>query len=90
MSGARRNRILSVIHMLTEFLENDEDEYEEYERSASTKIKGVEKGKVRTILFIENDIIEISVFKILANTNAKFTSCFFNKISFCKFHFFFI
>ena len=58
MSGARRNRILSVIHMLTEFLENDEDEYEEYERSASAKIKGVEKGKVRTILFIENDIIQ--------------------------------
>ena len=58
MSGARRNRILSVIHMLTEFLENDVDEYEEYERSASAKIKGVEKGKVRTILFIENDIIQ--------------------------------
>ena len=58
MSGARRNRILSVIHMLTEFLENDEDEYEEYERSASAKIKGVERGKVRTILFIENDIIQ--------------------------------
>ena len=40
--------------------------------------------------FIENNIIEISIFKVFANTNAKFTSCFFNKVSFCKFHFFFI
>ena len=58
MSNARINRIMSCIRMLCSFLEDDEDDYEDYDRSAAAKIKGLPKEPVRDIDFIPNDTIE--------------------------------
>jgi len=57
MSNARVNRLMSAIRMLTSFLEDDEDEYEDYDRSAAAKIKGLPKDPVRDIVFIPDDLI---------------------------------
>lgn len=58
MSSARINRLMSATRMLCSFLEDDEDEYEEYERSAAAKIKGLPKESRREILFISNELVQ--------------------------------
>lgn len=56
-SNQRVNRVLSMIHMWTQFLEDDEDQYEDYERSASEKVRGLSKEPVRDIVFLEDSAI---------------------------------
>ena len=56
-SNQRVNRTLSMIHMWTQFLEDDEDQYEDYERSASEKVRGLQKEPVRDIVFLEDAVI---------------------------------
>lgn len=57
LSSARCNRLLSCIHQLLSFCEEDDDLYEEYTRNASEKIKGLPKSPVRDIVFISDEII---------------------------------
>lgn len=58
LSNARINRLMSATRMICAYLEDDEDEYEDYERSAAAKIKGLPKQRVRDINFIPNEDIE--------------------------------
>ena len=62
-SNQRVNRTLSMIHMWTQFLEDDEDQYEDYERSASEKVKGLQKEPVRDIVFLE----DATILKVIDN-----------------------
>lgn len=57
LSSARINRLLSCIHMLLNFCENDDDLYEDYTRNASEKVKGLPKEPVREITFIPDKVI---------------------------------
>lgn len=66
LSNARINRMLSAIRMLCNYLEEDDDEYEEYEHSAASKVKGLPKEKIREITFLPNDIIELLYQKFIA------------------------
>lgn len=58
LSAARCNRLLSCIHMILEFCEDDDEIYEDYTRNASEKIKGIPKESVREITFISDEVIE--------------------------------
>lgn len=58
LSNARINRMLSAIRVTCSYLEEDDDEYDTYSRSAADKIKGLPKEKIREIEFIPNDVIE--------------------------------
>lgn len=57
MSNARINRLMSTVRVLCAYLEDDEDEYDDYDRSAAAKIKGLPKEEVREIVFIEDEVI---------------------------------
>lgn len=57
LSSARINRLLSCIHMLLNFCENDDELYEDYTRNASEKVKGLPKEPVREITFISDEVI---------------------------------
>jgi len=57
MSSARINRMMSAVRVLCSFLEDDEDTYEDYDRSAAAKIKGLPKDPVRDIVFIPDELI---------------------------------
>ena len=60
LSAARCNRELSMIHMMLAYCEDDTDEYEDYDRNASEKIKGIPKEKVREIEFLDDaDILTL-------------------------------
>lgn len=63
-SSARINRFQSSIRNLLAFAEEDEDEYE-YEINAMKAIKGVTGEKVREIVFLSDDQIEIILNKLL-------------------------
>lgn len=65
MSAARCNRILSAVHMMLDMAMEDEDLYEDYERNASEKIKGVPKDSVREITFIPDDEIKMLYDKLM-------------------------
>lgn len=55
VSAARCNRVMSVIHSLLDFAEDDEDY--EYEFNLSKKVKGVSKESVREIIFLTDEQI---------------------------------
>ena len=59
MSAARCNRILSAVHMMLDMASDDDDIYEDYERNASEKIKGVPKNPVREITFVPDEDIKL-------------------------------
>lgn len=63
-SSARINRFQSSIRNLLSFAEEDEDEYE-YESNAMRAVKGVKGEKVRDIVFLSNDQIDIILDKLL-------------------------
>lgn len=63
-SSARINRFQSSIRNLLAFAESDEDEYE-YENNAMRAIKGVTGEKVRDIVFLSDDQIEIILDNLL-------------------------
>lgn len=54
-SSARINRVQSSIRNLLAFAEDDEDEYEDYQRNVMLKVKSVPKMEVRDIVFINDD-----------------------------------
>lgn len=58
MSSARVNRLLSAIHSLFSFCEDDDELYEDYDRNASAKVKGLPKQQIREMVFIPNDILQ--------------------------------
>ena len=58
LSSARCNRLLSCIHQLLNFCEEDDELYEDYTRNASEKVKGLPKNPERDIVFLSDDIIE--------------------------------
>lgn len=57
-SSARINRFQSSIRNLLEFAESDEDEYE-YDKNVMRSIKGVQGEKVRDIVFLTDEQINI-------------------------------
>lgn len=58
ISAARVNRFQSSIRNLLAFAEDDEDEYE-YDKNAMRAIKGVQGEKVRDIVFLKDEQVEI-------------------------------
>ena len=54
-SSSRINRVQSSIRNLLAFAEDDEDEYEDYQRNVMLKVKSVPKLEVRDIVFIDDD-----------------------------------
>ena len=57
MSNARVNRIMSSIRTILSFAEDDDEEYEDYDRNVAAKIKGLPKESVREVVFIPDDVI---------------------------------
>lgn len=53
-SAARINRQQCAIRTMLAFAEGDDDEYEDYENNAMRTIKGLQKEKVREIVFLED------------------------------------
>lgn len=58
VSNARTNRLMSSVRSLLDFVEDDDENYHEYTNNVSKKVKGLEKQKVRDIVFLSNDLIE--------------------------------
>lgn len=56
-SNQRTNRVMSAIRMMNAFLEDDEDEYEDFDRSPAAKIKGLQKQPVREIEFLDDGTV---------------------------------
>lgn len=54
-SSARINRVQSSLRNLLAFAEDDEDEYEDYQRNIMLKVKSVPKLEVRDIVFINDE-----------------------------------
>ena len=59
LSAARCNRILSSVHMMLEMASDDDDLYEDYDRNASEKVKGVPRNPVREITFVPDEHIKL-------------------------------
>lgn len=58
VSNARTNRLMSAVRSLLDFVEDDDENYKDYDNNPSKKVKGLEKIAVRDIVFIPNDIVE--------------------------------
>lgn len=56
-SSARINRFQSSLRNILAFAEDDEDDYEDYDRNVMAKIKSVEKKEVREIVFLSDEQI---------------------------------
>ena len=54
-SSARINRFQSSLRNILAFAEDDEDDYEDYQRNVMLKVKSVPKMEVRDIVFINDD-----------------------------------
>ncbi len=72
VSNARANRIMSSVRTLMSYLEDDDEDYADYTRSASSKIKGLPKEEVREIQFLDNDTIMKLYKKFEKEENWKF------------------
>lgn len=57
VSNARANRIMSCLRTMLNFLEDDDEEYADYDRNPTQKIKGLGKEPVREIIFLEDNVI---------------------------------
>ncbi|QOC57570.1 hypothetical protein [Enterococcus phage TJE4] len=64
-SAARINRFQSSIRNLLTFAEDDEDEYD-YDKNVMRSIKGVQGEKVRDIVFLTDDQINVILDQLLA------------------------
>ena len=71
LSAARCNRELSMIHMMLAYCEDDTDEYEDYDRNASEKIKGIPKEEIRDIIFVPDEDIEALYNKLMKEERYK-------------------
>lgn len=60
MSNARVNRLMSALRSMLEYASNEEDYEDEIEINYASKVKGLQKEKVRDIIFLEeSEIIHI-------------------------------
>ncbi|MHC1750719.1 MAG: tyrosine-type recombinase/integrase [Cellulosilyticaceae bacterium] len=59
VSNARVNRILAPIHMMMEYAEDDDDEYEDYVRNVATKVKGLENNPIKDVAFLSQKQIDL-------------------------------
>lgn len=71
LSAARCNRMLSAVHMMLEMASDDDDLYEDYDRNASEKIKGVPNNPVREITFVSDEHIKILYDKLMKEERYK-------------------
>lgn len=58
MSNARINRLMSALRSMLDFASNEEDYEDDIEINYASKVKGLEKEKVREIYFLSDDKIE--------------------------------
>ena len=58
MSNARINRLMSALRSMLEFGSNEEDYEDELEINYAQKVKGLQKEKVREIIFLTDEEIE--------------------------------
>ena len=82
LSAARCNRELSMIHMMLAYCEDDNEEYEDYDRNASEKIKGIPKEEIRDIpnevlynLYERSEISKSIVLGPFLTVRTRFNSC---------------
>lgn len=54
MSNARVNRLMSALRSMLEFASNEEDYEDDIEINYASKVKGLQKEKVREIIFLED------------------------------------
>jgi len=71
VSNARANRLMSAIRTLLSFLEDDDEEYEDYTRNAAAKVKGLPKEGVRDVVFLSDDTIMKLYDKFIAEERYK-------------------
>ena len=55
MSNARVNRLMSALRSMLEYASNEEDYEDEIEINYASKVKGLQKEKVREIVFLEDE-----------------------------------
>lgn len=60
-SSARINRFMSSVRNWCQYLEDDEDVYEDYENNPMRKIKSIESEKVREIFFLTDGQIDFLI-----------------------------
>ena len=58
MSNARINRLMSALRSMLEFGSNEEDYEDELEINYAQKVKGLQKEKVREIIFLTDEEVE--------------------------------
>lgn len=58
MSNARVNRLMSALRSMLEFGSNEEDYEDELEINYAQKVKGLQKEKVREIIFLTDEEVE--------------------------------
>jgi len=63
--------MLSAVHMMLEMASDDDDLYEDYDRNASEKIKGVPKNPVREITFVSDEHIKMLYDKLMKEERYK-------------------
>ena len=65
MSNARVNRLMSALRSMLEYASNEEDYEDEIEINYASKVKGLQREKVRDIIFLEDSEITFMVDKLL-------------------------
>ena len=58
MSNARVNRLMSALRSMLEYASNEEDYEDEIEINYASKVKGLQKEKVRDIVFLEDSEVK--------------------------------
>ena len=66
MSNARVNRLLSALRSMLTFATDDDDYSDEIEINYASKVKGLEKDKVRDIIFLSMDEVD-HLYNVLIN-----------------------
>ena len=61
MSNARVNRLMSALRSMLEYASNEEDYEDDIEINYASKVKGLQKEKVREIVFLEDSEVEFII-----------------------------